>query len=144
MAKYLSFDVGSKTIGIAKSDGLIASVLTTIRFPEDDFVTAVEMLRPIIEEQNPSIIVVGWPKNMNGTEGHRVQMVEDFIVHFDREFHHLEIKKTDERLTTRMARSIMIETNASRKKTKSEQRQRRRGFNFRNLFIVRKKSVGVL
>jgi putative Holliday junction resolvase len=59
MAKYLSFDVGSKTIGIAKSDGLIASVLTTIRFPEDDFVTAVEMLRPIIEEQNPSIIVVG-------------------------------------------------------------------------------------
>jgi putative Holliday junction resolvase len=119
MAKYLSFDVGSKTIGIAKSDGLIASVLTTIRFPEDDFVTAVEMLRPVIEEQNPSIIVVGWPKNMNGTEGHRVQMVEDFIVHFDREFHHLEIEKTDERLTTRMARSIMIETNASRKKQKA-------------------------
>jgi putative Holliday junction resolvase len=56
---------------------------------------------------------------MNGTEGHRVQMVEDFIVHFDREFHHLEIKKTDERLTTRMARSIMIETNASRKKQKA-------------------------
>jgi putative Holliday junction resolvase len=120
MAKFLAFDVGSKTVGIAKSDGFFANPGPTIRFEENNFDEASEKLKEIMEQEHPTTIVVGWPKNMNGSEGHRVEMVTEFINVFFEYFPDVEIKKEDERLTTKMAKGIMIEAGLSRKKQKAK------------------------
>ncbi|WP_342268693.1 Holliday junction resolvase RuvX [Spiroplasma endosymbiont of Aspidapion aeneum] len=120
MAKYLAFDVGSKTIGIAKSDGFYPSTLKTIRFEENNFYQACELVEAIIKEENPQKIVIGYPKNMDNSIGHRAQMVEDFVSLLidNKIWTEDKIEWIDERLTTKMARSILVEANVSRKKQK--------------------------
>lgn len=119
MAKIIAFDLGTKSIGIAKSSGFIPTPLTTIRFPENDFIFACNLLNKLFLQYTPDEIVVGLPKNMDGSQGHRVEMVEKFLDIFNTFFNNkFKVVKVDERLTTKMARSIMIEHNLSRKKQK--------------------------
>ncbi|AHB36025.1 Holliday junction resolvase RuvX [Spiroplasma apis] len=120
MAKFYGLDVGSKTIGVAYSEGYFANVHSTIRFKEDDFSEAVEQFMKIVNQENFEKIIIGYPKNMNGSLGHRVEMVDLFIDTLVEEggIQKDKIVLIDERLTTRMAKALMIEANLSRKKQK--------------------------
>ncbi|AHI52572.1 Holliday junction resolvase RuvX [Spiroplasma culicicola] len=120
MAKYIGLDLGSKTIGVAISEGYFANVHSTIRFEEDNFSQAVDLLKKLLEKEGYEKIIVGYPKNMDGSIGHRVEMIEDFltVLYQHSNVKEEEIIKIDERLTTRMAKSLMIEANLSRKKQK--------------------------
>ena len=73
MKRVMGLDVGSKTIGVAVSDlmGWTAQGVETVYWTEPDFDEAVRLLRPIIEQYEVKEVVVGLPKNMNGTIGPR-------------------------------------------------------------------------
>ena len=114
--RYLGLDLGTKTLGISISDktGIIATSLTTIRH-DDDFNYLTKELKKIIEEREVDVLVLGLPKNMNGTIGERGETTIKFK-------EKLELNKKvileDERLTTRIAENILIKSDISRKKRK--------------------------
>ena len=67
--RYLGLDLGTKTLGVSLSDGLIASTYKTIRFNENDYESALNQLEEIISEFKVEKIVLGLPKNMNNSLG---------------------------------------------------------------------------
>ena len=77
--RIMSLDVGSRTIGIACSDALLmtAQGIETIRRTslEKDF----NRLQELIAEYEVHELVVGMPKNMNGTKGERAEKTEEFV-----------------------------------------------------------------
>lgn len=113
----MALDVGSRTIGIACSDALLmtAQGIETIRRTslEKDF----HRLSELIDEYEVHELVVGMPKNMNGTKGERAEKTEEFVEKM-KEFIALPVTFWDERLSTVMAERQLIAADVSRKKRK--------------------------
>ena len=119
--RYLGLDLGSKTLGIAISDktNTIASIYTTIFFDNPNFDELINELSNIIKENNITAIVLGYPLNMNGTVGPRVEYVLKFKqMLVDRL--NIEVFLQDERLTTVEVNKIMISADVSRNKRKQK------------------------
>ena len=116
--RIMSLDVGSRTIGIACSDALLmtAQGIETIRriSLEKDF----NRLQELITEYEVHELVVGMPKNMNGTKGERAEKTEEFVEKM-KEVIDLPVTYWDERLSTVMAERQLIAADVSRKKRKS-------------------------
>ena len=116
--RIMSLDVGSRTIGIACSDALLmtAQGIETIRRTslEKDF----NRLQELIAEYEVHELVVGMPKNMNGTKGERAEKTEEFVEKM-KEVIDLPVSYQDERLSTVMAERQLIAADVSRKKRKS-------------------------
>lgn len=117
--KIIGLDVGSKTIGVAVSDGLgwTAQGLTTIYWKEQAIDSADAALAKIIAEHEIGKAVIGLPKNMNGTIGERGQASERFAMHIEN-VHGIPTTLWDERLTTVAAERVLLEADMSRKKRK--------------------------
>lgn len=118
MKRILALDVGDKTIGLALSDplGMTAQGLETMHrksIKED-----IKYLGEIIAAQEVGTIVVGLPKNMNGTEGERCELVRSFAKKISKAYPDLNLQFWDERLTTVAAEKLLIEADISRKKRK--------------------------
>lgn len=115
--RILGLDLGDKTIGVAISDelGWTAQGLEVIRRRklEDDLLRLVE----IIDTYKVDEIVVGLPKNMNGTIGPRAELTIEFTESLKTKVN-VPIKLWDERLTTVSAERTLIEADVSRKKRK--------------------------
>lgn len=113
----MALDVGSRTIGIACSDALLmtAQGIETIRRTslENDF----NRLRELISEYEVHELVVGMPKNMNGTKGERAEKTEEFVEKMKAVIE-LPVTFWDERLSTVMAERQLIAADVSRKKRK--------------------------
>ena len=116
--RIMSLDVGSRTIGVACSDALFltAQGVETIRRTslEADF----NRIRELIASYEVEEIVVGMPKNMNGTKGDRAIKTEEFVAKL-KEVVDVPIAFWDERLTTVMAERSLIVADVSRKKRKA-------------------------
>lgn len=124
MKKYLSVDLGTKTLGLASSQGIIATSLDVFRFVENQFDLAIDYVVKLVQQQQYNVIVIGYPKNMDNSIGERAMMVEEFVVNLKTKLtEDIEIVLFDERLTTRFAQQIMIEANLSRKKRKLKKDQ---------------------
>ncbi|MFN3429919.1 MAG: Holliday junction resolvase RuvX [Candidatus Sericytochromatia bacterium] len=106
MERILGLDVGTKTIGVAVSDplGITAQPVTTIRRTKLDADMA--ELRDIVALYNASLLVVGYPRNMNGTVGEQAQYVDRFVEVLRAQVP-LPVELVDERLTTRVASQAM-------------------------------------
>lgn len=117
MGRILGLDVGNKTIGVAVSDllGYTAQGVTTIRRETLD--KDLEVLQEFIREYDVELVVVGLPKNMNGTVGPQGQKVKDFS-NFLKKRIQPNIIYWDERLTTVEAERTLLEADVSRKKRK--------------------------
>lgn len=115
--RILSLDVGEKRIGMAVSDilGIIAQQLETLarRNEAYDF----KQIRDIVKNKDVSEIVVGFPLNMDGSEGPKAAEINKFIDGLKKECD-VPIKIWDERLTTREADRILRAADVSRKKRK--------------------------
>lgn len=115
--RIMALDVGSRTIGIACSDALLmtAQGIETIRRTslENDF----NRLRELISEYEVHELVVGMPKNMNGTKGDRAEKTEEFVEKMKTVID-LPVTFWDERLSTVMAERQLIAADVSRKKRK--------------------------
>ena len=117
MMRILGLDVGSKTIGVAVSDplGFTAQGLTTIRRTKKE--QDIQEIKKFCDEYDVKVIVIGLPKNMNGTIGPSGEITMAFGKLIEEELK-IEIKFWDERLTTVAAHKAMIEADLSRKKRK--------------------------
>lgn len=115
--RILGLDMGTKTIGVAISDplGYTAQGITTIRRKNKK--SDLEELRIICEEYGVETIVVGLPKNMNGSIGPQGESILGFSEHIKKALN-IPIEMWDERLTTVAAEKAMLEADLSRAKRK--------------------------
>lgn len=119
--RYLGLDLGSKTLGIAISDTnkFIATVLTTLRFDNEDYDSLLEPLSKIIRDNDIEKIILGYPLNMNGTVGERAEITLIFKEKLEHKFN-IEVIMEDERLTSVISNQILISADLSRKKRKKK------------------------
>lgn len=120
--KIIGLDVGNKRIGIAISDmlGMMAQPLFTLKRKGID--NDLEAMKEIIAEHKVKTIVIGEPKNMDGTNGFQWEKVKYFADKLDSylksEDMELEFVYVDERLSTVSANRIMFENSVKEKKRK--------------------------
>ncbi|WP_053364178.1 Holliday junction resolvase RuvX [Bacillus sp. FJAT-27251] len=117
--RTMGLDVGTKTVGVALSDelGWTAQGLETLKINEDKNEFGFEELGEIIKEHSVSKIVVGLPKNMNGSIGPRGEACQRYAEELKR-LYDLPVILWDERLTTMAAERVLLEADVSRKKRK--------------------------
>jgi putative Holliday junction resolvase len=115
--RILGLDVGERTIGVAMSDplGYTAQGITTIR--RKNMAIDLAEIKKICDEYTVESIVLGLPKNMNGTIGPSGEKVIELSKILEEEFN-VPVKLWDERLTTVAAHKAMIEGDLSRAKRK--------------------------
>lgn len=115
--RLLGLDVGTKRIGVALSDelGLTAQGLPTVTrtTPTKDFQQVLE----IVKQHNVGKIVVGLPKNMDGTLGKSAEQVLTFIRGI-KKITDLPIEVWDERLSTVAVNRTLLSANVSRHRRK--------------------------
>jgi putative holliday junction resolvase len=117
--RILALDHGSKRIGVAVSDELkmIAQPLEFV--PAEPFSAFVHRLQVLLAEKEVELVLVGMPRNMNGTYGPAAAKVQEFITHLQ-EAISVPIKTWDERLTSAQANRFLIEGNVRREKRKEK------------------------
>ena len=114
--RIMGLDFGSKTLGVAISDPLLITaqgIEIIRRQSENKLRQTVARVEALIEEYGVTKIVLGLPKNMNNSEGERVEKTKEFSEMLERRTG-LEVVFWDERLTTVAADRAMIETGIRR------------------------------
>jgi putative Holliday junction resolvase len=117
--RILAIDHGTKRMGIAVSDELkmIAQPLEYI--PAEPFATFLARLKQLLQEKEVELILVGMPRNMNGSYGPAALKVQDFIAVLKGAVT-VPIKTSDERLTSAQANRYLIQGNVRREKRKEK------------------------
>ena len=117
--RYLGLDLGTRTLGISKSDitGTIATAYKTIRFNDSVYSELIPELEKIINNEKIDKIILGLPKNMNNTIGPKGELSYKFKEMLEEKIDK-EVILVDERLTTKEATDVLIKGNTSRKKRK--------------------------
>lgn len=111
--RILGLDYGSKTVGVAISDelGITAQGLETItRTKENQLRKTLARIEAICEEYGVTDIVLGLPKNMDGSIGEQAHKSEEFAQMLERRTG-INVKLWDERLTSLQAKHILEEGN---------------------------------
>ncbi|CAO4840619.1 MAG: Putative pre-16S rRNA nuclease [Holosporales bacterium] len=111
--RVLGLDVGEKTIGLALSDTLwtIATPKITLK-RQYPIQKDVDSLITLINDENVCALVMGFPLNMNGTQGPSCQRVLDLCAHLE----NIPVILWDERLSTVAVQRTMLSADISRKK----------------------------
>lgn len=116
--KTMALDLGGKRIGIAVSDmlGIIASGLET--YERQNVVSDCTYIANLVKLHDVKEIVVGLPKNMDGTSGDSVDKTYKFCEVL-KQYTNAKIVFYDERLSTAAAEKLLISADVSRKKRKN-------------------------
>lgn len=119
--RYMGLDLGNRTCGISISDpmGIIANSIETVRFREKDLQMCLEYVKMYIVDRKVEKIVLGLPKNMNGTLGPQSEYVFEFKKMLEEETG-LEVILFDERLSTIEVTKVMISADLSRSKRRTK------------------------
>lgn len=118
--RIMGLDFGSKTVGVAISDALLitAQGIEIIRRKEENKLRqTMARIEELIEEYEVEELVIGLPKNMNDTEGVRVELTKEFGEKLGRRTG-LPVSYWDERLTTVAADKAMMEAGVRRENRK--------------------------
>ena len=118
--RILGLDFGSKTVGVAVSDPLLLTaqgVEIVRRQSPNKLRQTLARIEAIIKEYEVDRIVLGYPKNMNNTEGERCEKTKEFKEMLERRTG-LSVILWDERLTTVSADNYMMESGIRRENRK--------------------------
>lgn len=117
--KVLAIDYGDARTGVAISDptGLLAGFTTVIHSHDAKKVT--RQLTQLVAEHGVERLVMGYPRNMDGTEGVRAELYRDFAGQVEQATG-MEVVLWDERRTTVDAHRILTETGNFGKKRKNK------------------------
>ena len=117
--RVLGLDLGNRTVGMAISDylGIIANPIGTFRFEDQDLKKALSYVKEKVSEYGVEKIVLGLPKNMNGSIGFQAEYCLKFKEILENELK-MEVIMIDERLTSKQADVIMLQADLSRQKRK--------------------------
>lgn len=117
MPRILAIDYGIKRTGLAVTDELqiIASGLTTV--PSE---TAVSFLKDYFSKENVSKVLIGEPKQMDGSPSESTPIIEKFVSDFKIAFPEMQIVRVDERFTSKMAFQTMIDSGLKKKQRQNK------------------------
>ncbi|MBF04322.1 MAG: Holliday junction resolvase RuvX [Flavobacterium sp.] len=117
MARILAIDYGLKRTGIAITDEmqLIASGLTTI--PSE---TVLVFLKDYFSKEKVEKVIIGEPKQMDGTPSESAVIIEKFILLFQKEFPQMLLDRVDERFTSKMAFQTMLDSGLKKNQRKNK------------------------
>lgn len=117
MGKKIGLDVGDVRIGIAVSDmlGMIANARES--YTRKGLEKDLRYFADLAKAENADAFVLGLPKNMDGTEGERVEVTREFGDKLH-EFSGLPVVYMDERLSTVAAERMLIQADVRRDKRK--------------------------
>lgn len=116
--RILGIDYGDRRTGVAMSDEteFLASALTTVKGADAD--TVAKTIADLCSEHSVGKIVLGLPKNMDGSSGFRVEHTLNFKAKLEELMPGMEIVLYDERMTTMAAAQFMNITDVRGKKRK--------------------------
>ena len=114
-SSWMGLDLGTKTIGVAVSDRLLSSATPLHTIRRVKFSKDAEALLQIISDREIGAIILGLPRNMDGSEGPRCQSTRAFARNLAR-LTDLPIGFWDERLSTVAAERALLEADTSRKR----------------------------
>lgn len=117
--RILAIDHGNKRMGIALSDELKMLAHPVEFIPADPFNRFVQRLKQIVREKEVDLILVGLPRNMNGSYGPAALQVQEFVAVL-KETISIPIKTWDERLTSVQANRFLREASVPGKKRRSK------------------------
>ncbi|MEH6922550.1 Holliday junction resolvase RuvX [Bacillus altitudinis] len=117
--RILGLDLGTKTLGVAISDemGWTAQGIETIKIDEAGGDFGLSRLSQIVSQYGTDKIVLGFPKNMNGTVGPRGEASQSFAKVLENTYN-VPVVLWDERLSTMAAEKMLISADVSRQKRK--------------------------
>ena len=117
--RIMGIDYGDSRIGIAVSDpiGWTAQGLETIKW-KTDIEVPLKRISQLIKEYDIQKIIVGFPKNMDGTVGFRGEKTIEFIDLLKKRTNNIEVIMWDERLSTVAANRTMHEMGVKKSKKK--------------------------
>ena len=117
--RILGLDLGTKTLGVAISDemGWTAQGIETIKIDEAGGDFGLSRLSEIVSQYGTDKIVLGFPKNMNGTVGPRGEASQSFAKVLENTYN-VPVVLWDERLSTMAAEKMLISADVSRQKRK--------------------------
>jgi putative Holliday junction resolvase len=112
MARILAIDYGGKRTGIAVTDPLqiIATGLTTIASHE-----LIPFLKKYFLQEQVECVIIGLPKNLDDSDTHGTPLVEAAMKKLKKEFPQMPLVTVDERYTSKMAKSAMLEMGMKKK-----------------------------
>lgn len=107
MPRLMSFDFGTKRLGIAVTDPLqlFATGLTTIH-PKD----IIEFLNKYLTTEQVELFIVGEPKQMNGSASQSASQVKGFVTILKKHFPAIPVEMMDERFTSKMASATISQS----------------------------------
>lgn len=117
MRPLLGLDLGEKTIGVAASDGILSSANAVETIKRKKFGLDAARLLEIATARQAGGLVLGLPRNMDGSEGPRCQSTRAFARNLER-LTDLPIGFWDERLSTVAAERALIKADLTRKRRK--------------------------
>ncbi|QQX76748.1 MULTISPECIES: Holliday junction resolvase RuvX [Aequorivita] len=117
MGRILALDYGSKRTGIAITDELqlIASGLTTVATSD-----LMDFLKKYIHTEKVELVLVGEPKQKDGTPSTIEEQIQLFLKKFSEVFPDLSVKRIDERYTSKMAFQTMIDSGLKKKQRQNK------------------------
>lgn len=117
MARILALDYGTKRTGIAVTDELqiIASGLTTVATE-----TIFSFLKEYFQKEKVETVIIGEPKQMDGTPSQSAEAIAQFLAKFKIEFPQTTIVQVDERFTSKMAFQTMIDSGLKKKQRQNK------------------------
>jgi putative holliday junction resolvase len=112
MARILCIDYGGKRTGIAVTDPLqiIATGLETIESRE-----LIPYLKKYFAAEEVELIIIGMPTNWDDSDTHGTPLVKAAIKKIQKEFPNMPLKTVDERYTSKMAKTAMLEMGMKKK-----------------------------
>jgi putative holliday junction resolvase len=117
--RILALDHGTKRIGVAVSDETRTIAQPLEYIPAEPFAEFLERLKKILADKEVDCLLIGMPRNMDGSYGPAAQKVEAFIAVLKSAVA-VPIKTWDERLTSTMAQRAMIQGNVRRDQRKEK------------------------
>ena len=117
MARILAIDYGAKRTGIAVTDELklIASGLTTVRTHDLE-----SFLKDYFEKEEVELVLIGEPKQVDGTHSENEERIIHFINRFKKVFPTMQFERVDERFTSKMAFQTMIDSGLKKKQRQNK------------------------
>jgi putative Holliday junction resolvase len=117
--RILALDHGTKRIGVAVSDETRTIALPQEYLPAEPFAEFLERLKEILQEKQVDMMLIGLPRNMDGSYGPAAEKVQTFVGVLKTAIT-VPIKLWDERLTSTMANRAMIQGGVRRDKRKEK------------------------
>lgn len=117
MSRILAIDYGKKRTGLAVTDPekIIASGLATVNTP-----VLLPYLKDYTAREKVELFVVGYPKNLDGSDTDATGLAEQCIRMLGKHFPAIPVKKLDERFTSKMAMQSMIDSGLKKKERRNK------------------------